>query len=109
VGSVRECPNWYVRGAVCRQRLRCPRFRCRSQRPTATQGLNPRCNRTLKEVFKSAALGASVRGAFKLYYDRLVAQEMRPQLAQVTLARKIAAVTLAVELFYGHAPQVALF
>jgi transposase len=68
----------------------------RARRPVATRGLNPRCNRTLKEVFKSAALTASVRGAFKPYYDGLVSQGMRPQMARLTLARKIAAITLAV-------------
>jgi transposase len=61
-----------------------------------TRGLNPNYNRTLKHVFKDAALLASARGALKPYYDHLVAQGMRPPLARLTVARKIAAITLAV-------------
>jgi transposase len=61
-----------------------------------TRGLNPNYNRTLKHVFKDAALLASTRGALKPYYDHLIAQGMRPALARPTVARKIAAITLAV-------------
>lgn len=61
-----------------------------------TRGLTPNSNRTLKHVFKDAALLASARGALKPYSDHLVAQGMRPPLARVTVARKIAAITLAV-------------
>ena len=39
---------------------------------------------------------ASARGALKPYYDHLIAQGMRPALARLTAARKIAAITLAV-------------
>ena len=61
-----------------------------------TRGLNPNYNRTLKHVFKDAALLASARGALKPYYDHLGAQGMRPPLARLTVARKIAAITLTV-------------
>jgi transposase len=61
-----------------------------------TRGLNPNYNRTLKHVFKDAALLASARGALKPYYDHLVTQGMRPALARLTVARKIAAIALAV-------------
>ena len=61
-----------------------------------TRGLNPNYNRILKHVFKDAALLASAHGALKPYYDHLVAQGMRPSLARLTVARKIAAITLAV-------------
>jgi transposase len=62
----------------------------------ATRGLSPHCHRTLKEVFKGAALTASIRGAFTPYDDTLHTHGMRPQMARLTLARKIAAITLAV-------------
>src|SRR5262249_12938056 len=68
----------------------------RAARARVTRGLNPNYNRTLKHVFKDAALLASVRGALKPYYDQLVAHGMRPALARLTVARKIAAITLAV-------------
>ena len=68
----------------------------RTARAQSPRGLTSQYTRTLKEVFKGAALMASVRGVFKPYYDALVQQGMRPALARLTLARKIAAITLAV-------------
>ena len=60
----------------------------------ATRGLNTNFNRTLKDVFKAAA--NSVRsGPLKLFYDRLRANGMRDEMARLDLARKIAAITLA--------------
>lgn len=59
-----------------------------------TRGLNRNYNRRLKRIFKSAALTGSVKGPFKPYYTQLLARGLRPELAQVTLARKIAAITL---------------
>jgi transposase len=70
--------------------------RRKALRARTTRGLNPNYNRTLKHVFKDAALLAGARGALKPYYDHLVAQGMRPALARLTVARKIAALTLAV-------------
>ena len=67
----------------------------RSKKPIGTRGLNRNYNRDLKYVFKSAAHHASSRDPFKQYYDRLIANKMKPELARVTLARKIAAITLA--------------
>lgn len=66
----------------------------RCQKPGATRGLNRNYNRRLKKIFKSAALTASRKGPFQPYYERLLARGLDPELAQVTLARKIAAVTL---------------
>ena len=62
----------------------------------ATRGLTPDHNRTLKYVFKSAALTASRYEPFKSWYAGLLARGLRPELARVTMARKIAAITLAV-------------
>jgi transposase len=66
----------------------------RRAKPGPTRGLNRNYNRRLKRLFKSAALTGSVKGPFKPYYERLLARGLNSELAQVTLARKIAAVTL---------------
>lgn len=65
-------------------------------RKAATRGLTRSHNRTLKYVFKSAALTASRCGPFKAWYAELVERGLRPELACVTIARRIAAITLAV-------------
>jgi len=67
----------------------------RSQRPVSTRGLNRNHNHLLKRVFKNAASGACHSGPFKAAYDRRVAQGMVPSLARLTIARQLAAITLA--------------
>jgi len=57
------------------------------------RGLNRNFNRTLKTVFKGAAVTAR-QGAFKDAYATRVAAGMRPELARVTLARRLAAICL---------------
>ena len=66
----------------------------RVQQAICTRGLNRNCNYTLKQVFKSAAASAAARGPFKAYYGDLLAKGMRPEMARLTVARKIAAITL---------------
>ncbi|HEV7375542.1 MAG TPA: IS110 family transposase [Pyrinomonadaceae bacterium] len=68
----------------------------RKKRSATTRGLTQSHNRTLKYVFKSAALMASRCGPFKAWYAELVDRGLRPELARVTIARRIAAITLAV-------------
>jgi transposase len=68
----------------------------RVKRATSTRGLTQSHNQTLKHVFKGAALTAFRCEPFKSYYAELLARGLRPELARVTIARKIAAVTLAV-------------
>lgn len=68
----------------------------RSKKPLGTRGLNRNHNRQLKAVFKQAALYASHKPPFKEYYDRMIAKNMRKEMAMLTLARKISAITLAV-------------
>jgi transposase len=69
----------------------------RSKRPVSVRGLDPSHNHHLKELFKSAAIQASIRkGPFQEFYQSLVAKGTRPEMARLTLARKIAAITLAV-------------
>ena len=61
-----------------------------------TRGLTASHNRTLKYVFKSAALTASRCEPFKSWHVELLERGLRPELARVTVARRIAAITLAV-------------
>jgi len=68
----------------------------RTKKAATTRGLTQSHNRTLKYVFKSAALTASRCGPFKAWYAELVERGLRPELARVTIARRIAAITLAV-------------
>jgi transposase len=67
----------------------------RSKKPQQVCGLNQNHNHEMKEIFKSAALSATGRrGPFQDFYEGLLAKGMKPELARVTLARKIAAITL---------------
>lgn len=63
-----------------------------------TVGLNPNHNRTMKEIFKGAATTViSSRCCAPLcdHYDRLLEEGTKPNLAKLTIARKIAAIVLA--------------
>jgi transposase len=67
----------------------------RRRRAPRTRGLNRNHNRIVKDVFKGAATAATARpGVLQDFYHRLVTQGMRPELARVTLTRKLAALTL---------------
>jgi hypothetical protein len=69
----------------------------RSKKPAFVRGLNPAHNHQLKDVFKSAAIQASTRkGPFRDFYEALVAKGMRPEMARLTLARKIAVIAFTV-------------
>lgn len=68
----------------------------RTRKAATTRGLTRSHNRTLKYVLKSVALTASRCGPFKTWYVELLARGLRPELARVTIARRIAAITLAV-------------
>lgn len=67
----------------------------RSKKKPLVRGLNNNYNRALKAVFKGAALTAA-QGQWKSHYEALIQNGMDPSIAQVTLARKIAAITLAI-------------
>jgi len=67
----------------------------RAKRKPLPRGLNNNYNRVLKSVFKGAALTAAYHGPFKLMFDQRVDNGMSPNLALLTLARKIASITLA--------------
>jgi hypothetical protein len=69
----------------------------RRRRLVMTRGLNRNHNRVVKDVFKGAATAAAARrGALQEWYHGLLARGMREELARVTLARKLAAITLRV-------------
>jgi transposase len=69
----------------------------RSKRPVSIRGLNQNHNHDLKNLFKGAAIiAASKPGPFQQFYAARLARGMRPEMARLTLARKIAAVTLIV-------------
>ena len=64
-------------------------------RAPMTRGLNRNHNRIVKSVFKSAATSAvGHRGPLQDFYYALLERGMRPELARVTLARKLSAVFL---------------
>jgi transposase len=65
-------------------------------RAIATRGLNDNHNRRMKEVFKGAAVDAIKKGIFKQYYEGLVRNGMRAEIARLQVARKIGAIVLAV-------------
>ena len=67
----------------------------RSKKLSNTGGLNANHNHDLKYVFLSAAISSSVcPGPLREFYAGLLAKGARPSMARVTLARKIAAVSL---------------
>jgi hypothetical protein len=67
----------------------------RSKKPQQVRGLNQNHNHAMKEIFKSAALSCTLRpGPFQDFYAGLLAKGMKPEMARLTLARKIAAITL---------------
>jgi transposase len=67
----------------------------RRRRAPLTRGLNPNHNRVLKDVFKGAAVAAIGRkGALQDFYHGMLQRGMREEMARLTLARKLAALTL---------------
>ena len=76
----------YVGGKLLRNR---DRIRVR--------GLSDNYNRDLKNLFKSTAVSASSRpGPLRDFYLTLLTKGMRPEMARLTLARKIATITLTI-------------
>jgi len=67
----------------------------RRSRPPLTRGLNRNHHPVLKQIFKSAANGAVAHpGPLQDFYLARTERGMRPELARLTLARKLAAVAL---------------
>src|SRR5436853_7503301 len=66
-----------------------------SKKMISIRGLNKDHNHDLKGLFKGVATMASVRpGPFQDFYQALLDKGMKPTMARLTLARKIAAITL---------------
>ena len=69
----------------------------RSKKLLAIRGLNANHNHDLKNIFKGAATrAAAITGPFQEFYAALLARGMKPPMARLTLARKIAAITLVI-------------
>jgi transposase len=69
----------------------------RKKKHAQIRGLNENCNHDLKNLFKGAAVVASIkRGPLAEFYAALVSKGMRPEMARLTLARKIATIVLIV-------------
>ncbi len=70
----------------------------RAQKKKASvRGLNRNYNRDLKNLFKGAATQASaISGPLQEFYTALLAKGIRPDMARLTLARKLAAITLTI-------------
>ena len=69
----------------------------RSKKSVTLRGLNTNHNHDLKDIFKGAAMRASTAaGPLRDFYEALLAKGRKPTMARLTLARKIAAITLIV-------------
>lgn len=69
----------------------------RTRKPVFVRGLNWNHSHELKGMFKAAATAASAReGPLRTFYEGLLAKGMMPAMARLTLARKIAAITLKI-------------
>ena len=69
----------------------------RSKKPVTLRGLNKDHNHDLKGIFKGAAMRASTAaGPLHDFYEALLVDGRKPTMAQLTLARKIAAIVLIV-------------
>src|SRR5262245_11179444 len=69
----------------------------RSKKALAIRGLNRNHNHDLKNVFKGAAtLAAATPGPFQNFYEACLERGVKASMARLTLARKIASITLVV-------------
>src|SRR6202047_2297053 len=69
----------------------------RAKKQLSIRGLNRNCNHDLKNLFKGAAIVASSKpGPFQEFYTALLNKGIRPEMARLTLARKIATIVLIV-------------
>ena len=69
----------------------------RNRERITVRGLNDNHNKDLKNLFKGAAISASTRpGPLHDFYVARVEKGMRPTMARLTLARKIAAISLTI-------------
>jgi transposase len=70
---------------------------CRGRRSVSRFAGDENGNHDLKNLFKGAAIIASTKpGPFEEFYAALLTKGMRPEMARLTLARKIATIVLIV-------------
>jgi len=69
----------------------------RAKKKATVRGLNRNHNPDLKNLFKGAATQAAAQpGPLREFYSALLAKGIRPEMARLTLARKLAAITLTI-------------
>src|SRR5260370_927966 len=69
----------------------------RSKKKQSIHGLNSNHNHDLKNIFKGASAVAAVKsGPFQRFYAAQISKGIRPEIARLSLARKIAAIILTV-------------
>ena len=68
----------------------------RAKRHSNVRGLNKNHNHDLKYLFKSTPRASCCAGPLQDFYAARVARGIKPDMARLTLARKIAAITLTV-------------
>jgi len=69
----------------------------RKKKQVEIRGLNRNYSHDLKNLFKGAAIVAATKpGPFAEFYAKLLAKGLRPEMARLTLARKIATIALIV-------------
>jgi transposase len=68
----------------------------RRRKPIATRGLNRNCNHRMKEIFIGAATGGSHHEPYRSFLEGLEKRGIRREMARLTLARKIIAITLKI-------------
>ena len=69
----------------------------RRKKPAQIRGPNWNHNHDLKNLFKAAATSAAAcNGVFHEFYPGLLKKNMQPEMARLTLARKIAAIALKI-------------
>ncbi|MFC2172238.1 transposase [Acidobacteriota bacterium] len=67
----------------------------KKKKQVSVRGLNSNYNHLLKYAFKDAAITAKSCSALKEYYQRRIDEGMKPEMARLTVARKMAAICLA--------------
>jgi transposase len=68
----------------------------KQRKKVSTRGLNRNHNPQLKQVFNGAALTALRHEAIKAYYQRLIDHGTRPELARLSVARKLSSIALTI-------------
>jgi hypothetical protein len=64
----------------------------KQRKKVSTRGLNRNHNPQPKQIFNSAALTVLRHKAVEAYYRRLIDNDVKPELARVSLARKLASI-----------------